>query len=67
MIPPAVLDALQEHIDRTLADLYKQYGNNAEACNAFQAGQNLGRLQEWLLAQRQYGMIPDHPLTPKGE
>lgn len=51
-VPPAVLDALQEHIDRTLADFYHQYRDNTEACNALQQGVQVGMLQEYVNSQK---------------
>jgi hypothetical protein len=61
VIPPAVLDALQEHIDRTTSDLLRQYKDNTDACNAIQQGKNLGKLQEWIFAQKrsESAIVPD--------
>lgn len=52
MIPPAVLEALQEHIDRTTADYFAEYADNTQACNALGQGRKLGMLQEWINAQK---------------
>lgn len=52
IIPIPVLEALQEHIDRTTSDYLHQYRESTLACNALQQGKNLGMLQEWLNAQK---------------
>lgn len=59
-VPTAILDALQEHIDRTEADLRHQYRDNTDACNAIRLGKHLGMLQEWVLIQRGN----DHSIDP---
>lgn len=50
--PQAVLDAVQEHIDRTEADYRSQYHHNTEACNALGQGKKLGMLQQWVYEQK---------------
>jgi hypothetical protein len=55
MIPPAVLAALQEHIDRTSGDYLRQFEKAEDSeplRDAFYAGKNLGMLQEWVFAQK---------------
>ena len=51
-VPVAVLDALQAHIDRSMSDLRHKYRDNTEACNALTEGVALGKLQEYVYAQK---------------